>query len=90
MPIHRSASAFARGAIGGLRTISMSRLVNTASNPVVNLVSRSRIRNRKVSRPLVQFEQDVAGLLGHPLTARMPGDAQDVVPARPGGDDACA
>jgi hypothetical protein len=43
---HRSASAFARGVCGGLRSTSMPSPVNTASKAVVYLVSRSRIKNR--------------------------------------------
>ena len=43
----RSAIAFARGARGGVLMIWMSVAANTASKAAVNLLSRSRIRNRK-------------------------------------------
>ena len=45
----RSPIAFARGAWGGVRMIRMSAPAKTASNAVVNLLSRSRIRNRNRS-----------------------------------------
>ena len=47
--MNRSAIAFARGAPIGVRMIWMSSAVNTASKDVVNLLSRSRIRNRNRS-----------------------------------------
>src|SRR5437764_10738947 len=43
---HRSAYALARGARDAIFTTSMPAAANTASNPGVNLVSRSQIRNR--------------------------------------------
>ena len=49
VPMNRSAIAFARGAWTGVRMIRMSAPVNTASNGGVNLLSRSRIRNRNLS-----------------------------------------
>src|SRR4051794_24077106 len=45
----RSAIAFARGARIGVRMIRMSAASKTASNAAVNLLSRSRIRNRNRS-----------------------------------------
>jgi hypothetical protein len=42
-PTQRSAYAFAPGAFGGVRSTSMPP-ANTASNPAVNFVSRSRTR----------------------------------------------
>jgi hypothetical protein len=43
---HRSAKAFACGACGGVRTTCTPADANTASNAVLNLASRSRIRYR--------------------------------------------
>ena len=45
----RSAIAFARGARIGVRMIRRSAPVKTASNDPVNLLSRSRIKNRNRS-----------------------------------------
>ena len=45
VPIQRSAIAFARGARTGVRKMRMPSLANTASKTLVNLLSRSRIRN---------------------------------------------
>ena len=49
VPMNRSAIAFARGARTGVRMIRMSAPVKTASKAAVNLLSRSRIRNRNRS-----------------------------------------
>jgi len=49
VPMKRSAIAFARGARTGVLMMRMSAPVNTASNAVVNLRSRSRIKNRNRS-----------------------------------------
>ena len=46
-PTKRSAIAFALGARTGVLMIRMSMAVNTASKAAVNLLSRSRMRNRK-------------------------------------------
>ena len=46
LPMKRSAMALARGARTGVLMMRMSVAVKTASNAVVNLASRSRIRNR--------------------------------------------
>jgi hypothetical protein len=46
---HRSAYPFARGARGGVLTVSTPAAANTASNAAVNLASRSRIRKRNRS-----------------------------------------
>jgi hypothetical protein len=43
---NRSANAFARGVRGGILTTSTPWAANTASKDLVNLASRSRIRNR--------------------------------------------
>ena len=40
-----SAIAFARGACTGVRTVRTAMALNTAPDAVVNLVSRSRIKN---------------------------------------------
>jgi hypothetical protein len=45
----RSAIAFARGARIGVRMIRMSAPAKTASNAAVNVLSRSRIKNRNRS-----------------------------------------
>jgi hypothetical protein len=47
VPTARSQIAFARGARTGLRVTSMPSDRNTSSKALVNLVSRSRMRNRK-------------------------------------------
>ncbi len=44
VPMKRSAIAFARGARIGVRMMRISSPVKTASNAVVNLLSRSRIK----------------------------------------------
>ena len=44
--IHRSMNAFARGARTGVRIVRMPSERNTSSNPAVNLLSRSWIKNR--------------------------------------------
>ena len=49
VPMKRSAIAFARGARTGVRRMRMSAPANTASKAAVNLLSRSRIRNRNCS-----------------------------------------
>jgi hypothetical protein len=49
----------------------------TPSNAVVNLPSRSRIRNLYLLA-LAEVHEKVAGLLGGPGSGRMSGDAQDV------------
>src|SRR3954452_7398743 len=49
VPMKRSAIAFARDAGTGVRMIRMSAPANAASNAAVNLVSRSRIKNRNCS-----------------------------------------
>jgi hypothetical protein len=46
VPIHRSTKAFARGARTGVRIVRMPSERNTSSNPAVNLLSRSWIKNR--------------------------------------------
>ena len=47
VPTKRSAIALARGARTGVLMMRMSMAVKTASKAVVNLASRSRMRNRK-------------------------------------------
>ena len=56
----------------------MSAPVNTASNAVVNLLSRSRIKNRNRSAPVAEVHEQVAGLLGDPGLGRVGGDPGDV------------
>ncbi len=55
LEIHRSAIAFALGARTGVLMIRVLTAVNTASNAEVNLVSRSRIKNLKLSARLSRF-----------------------------------
>jgi hypothetical protein len=55
VPTHRSAIPFARGARTGVRRMRMTSLVNTASKALVNLVSRSRIKNLNVARRSPRF-----------------------------------
>jgi hypothetical protein len=54
----------------------MPSLVNTPSNMVVYLLSRSRIRNRKC--PIPHPQHQVAGLLRHPLPVRVGRNAEEV------------
>jgi hypothetical protein len=56
---------------------------NTAAKPAVNVLSRSRIRNRNwVARSprsmSAEVQEQVAGLLGHPGAGGMGGDPGDV------------
>jgi hypothetical protein len=56
---------------------------NTAAKPAVNVLSRSRIRNRNwVARSprsmSAEVQEQVAGLLGHPGASGMGGDPGDV------------
>jgi hypothetical protein len=71
-----SAIAFARGARTGVLITWMLVAVKTASNVVVNLASRSRIRNRKFlpasSRSRVRLRAR-----GQPDAGRVRGDAVD-------------
>ena len=55
VPMKRSAIAFARGARIGVRMMWMSAPAKTASNAAVNLLSRSRIKNRNRSARSAQF-----------------------------------
>jgi hypothetical protein len=74
----RSAIAFARGARVGVRMIRMSASVKTASNDPVNLLSRSRIRNRNRSARSPRSSNRFAGLLGDPGAGGVAGDPRDV------------
>ena len=74
----RSAIAFARGARTGVRMMRMSAPVKTASNAAVNLLSRSRIRNRNRSASLAEVHEQVAGLLGDPVAGGVGGDPGEV------------
>ena len=81
VPPKCSAIALARGACTGVLMIRTSVAEKTASKAAVNLVSRSRIRNRKrrpaSSRSMSRF----AGQLGQPGAGRVGGDPEDVHPA---------
>ena len=74
----RSAIAFARGARTGVRMIRMSAPVKTASKAVVNLLSRSRIRNRNCVGAVAEVHEQVAGLLGDPGSGGVGGDPGEV------------
>ena len=52
----RSAVAFALGARSGVLMMRMPAPVNTASNAAVNLLSRSRIKNRNRSPRVVEVQ----------------------------------
>ena len=56
----------------------MSAPVNTVSNAVVNLLSRSRIKNRKRSARSPRSISKVAGLLGDPVVGGVGGSPGDV------------
>jgi hypothetical protein len=60
VPMKRSAIAFARGARTGVWMIRMSEAAKTASNAVVNLLSRSRIKNRSRSARSSRSYDDMA------------------------------
>jgi len=76
--MNRSAIAFARGARGGVRMMRTSAPAKTASKAVVNLLSRSRIRNRNRSARVAEIHQQVAGLLGDPGAGGVSRDPGDV------------
>ena len=80
-PTNRSAIALARGARTGVLMMRMSVAVKTASNAVVNLASRSRMRNRDRRAGVVEVHEQVAGQLGQPGAGGVRGDAEDVHPA---------
>ena len=75
--MNRSAIAFARGARTGVRMMRRSAPVNTASKAAVNLLSRSRIKNRLLGA-VAELHQQVAGLLGDPGAGGVGGDPGDV------------
>ena len=77
----RSAMAFARGARTGVRMMRMSAPANTASKAAVNLLSRSRIRNRNRLGVVAEVHEQVAGLLGDPGPGGVGGDPGEVHPA---------
>jgi hypothetical protein len=58
--------------------MQMSAAAKTASNAAVNLLSRSRIKNRKRVGAIAEIHQQVTGLLGHPGSGRVGGDPGDV------------
>ena len=81
VPIQRSAIELARGAWTGVRMMRMSAPVNTASKAAVNLLSRSRIKNRNCSAWSPRSHQQVAGLLSDPGAGGVGGDPGDVYAA---------
>src|SRR3954465_2000815 len=78
VPMKRSAIAFARGARTGARMIWMSAPAKTASNDLVNLLSRSRIRNRNRPACSLSSMSRLRGLLGDPNPGRVCGDPGQV------------
>ena len=78
LPTKRSAIALARGARTGVLMMRMSMAVKTASNAVVNLASRSRMRKPEAAAGVVEVHGEVAGLLAQPGAGRVGGDTQDV------------
>jgi len=76
-PCARSAQAVAPGERGQIFNTSTPAAANTASNPVLNVVSRSRIRNR--NRRSVRPSRPIARLRARPVTHPPPGCA--VIPA---------
>jgi hypothetical protein len=78
-PTNRSAIALARGARTGVLMMRMSVAVKTASNAVLNLASRSRMRTR--NRRPASYMSRLRGLLGQAGAGGMRGDTQDVHPA---------
>jgi hypothetical protein len=77
VPMKRSAIAFARGARTGVRMMRRSAPVNTASKAAVNLLSRSRIKNRLLGA-VAELHQQVAGLLSYPVPGRVGGNPGQV------------
>ena len=77
VPTKRSAIAFARGARTGVLMIVTSVAVNTASKAAVNLLSRSRTRNRKCRWASSR------SITGRDRNARWSGDALGLVLAAP-------
>ena len=78
VPIQRSVIAFAWGARIGVRRMWMPSLANTASKTVVNLVSRSRIKEGEGRCAVVEVGQEIARLLGDPGSVRVRRGAQEV------------
>jgi hypothetical protein len=56
-------------------------LAKTASNMLVNLESRSRIKNVNCGTWSPRVHERIAGLLGHPVCDGMRGDAENADPA---------
>jgi len=73
--------AFARGAWTGVLMIRMPSAWNMASKAPVNLVSRSRIRNRNWPALVAEVEQEITRLLDDPRAGWLGGDAEHVDPA---------
>ena len=74
----RSANAFALGERTGVLIASMPIEAKTPSKLAVNLVSRSRMRNRNAPARLLEVARQVAGDLGHPRPVGVGGDAEEV------------
>src|SRR5262245_22607712 len=69
---------FARGARTGRRTILTPSLRKTSSNAVVNLESRSPEKELGRESTVLEFPGQIAGLLHHPLGARVVSAAGEV------------
>src|SRR4051794_14500578 len=74
----RSAKALARGACGGVLMTSMSAAVNTVSKTAVNLVSRSRSRNRSESARWSRSISRFRACLGYPRAGGVSAHPDDV------------
>ncbi len=78
VPTNRSAWQLARGLCGGIFTTSMPTSAMTASNEVVNWPARSRMKNLKLSVPVVEGHEQIPGLLGGPCPVGSGCGAEDV------------
>src|SRR4030088_3169656 len=78
----RSAYAFIFGHCGADFLILMPSEAKTASNVSVNLLSRSRIRERNASGRSPRSPREVPGQVGHPGRVRITRGAEDMDAAR--------
>src|ERR1035437_7126699 len=75
---NRSAYAFARGERIGVRMVSTPIETNTSSKLAVNLVSRSRMRNRNRRPASSRSEAKLRAPLCDPWAVRVGGGSEDV------------
>ena len=78
VPTQRSATALALGAWIGVRMTWAPTARQRSSKTRVNLLSRSRIRNRMVVVSPSRVAREVAGLLGDPCAGGVGGDTREV------------